>query len=610
MNLKLSLTLEVGEHETPPDFASRLATRVFRNDLREFCRDFSIDPQGVIDGSAEAVGALSKLAGVSSRPLLREAFTCADDKRRFRHKGQDLRRESLTRNRIRMCPACMVDDIDRLDCRVHARPHRRSMWLIRGVRTCERHGMALSQIGKLDGPTTLHDTSRVIANAIPHLESLQDEAALRSPSKFEKYIAARLAGRDTASWLDTFPLYAALHLTFVTGAVAVHGPRVFLENLTDEEAWECEAEGFEIVRKGDEGIRALLDELQANLKDKRSTYGLRTMYGRLYEWLAHWSDDKVLDPVREIITQHAMDTLPIGPGKILFGKEIQERRTHSVYSASTEFGLHPKRLRRMLKQAEITETGAENPTDDKVTFDSAEANAFLSDLSQSMSLVRAREYLNVPRPHDRGLLERGFIKPMMSGGTRNGAHAFLKSDLDELLARLMRDADPGLHDKPNMVPFTKAAKRSCCAVMDIVELVLDGKLARVGRDPKKEGFVSILVDAEEVRALVTGPDQDGHSLKDLERLLPASTKAVKALVEHGFLKAETIRNPVTKWMQPIVRDDELIRFKNEYVSLFGLAREKKEHHRKVKRALIEAGVQPVADPDLIFHSLYRRADLP
>lgn len=63
--MKLALTLAHGHGETPSDFASRLATRACRDDMREFCRDFGIDPRGIIDGDPEAVSALADLAGAS-----------------------------------------------------------------------------------------------------------------------------------------------------------------------------------------------------------------------------------------------------------------------------------------------------------------------------------------------------------------------------------------------------------------------------------------------------------------------------------------------------------------------------------------------------------------
>jgi hypothetical protein len=199
---------------------------------------------------------------------------------------------------------------------------------------------------------------------------------------------------------------------------------------------------------------------------------------------------------------------------------------------------------------------------------------------------------------------------MMAGGRAQGGHAFLKSDLDGFLERLLRNADPSLQSDTGLVPLIAAARHSCSAVMDVVALVLDGKLSRVGRDTGQAGFLSILVDAEEVRPLVTGPDYDGHSMRDLERLLPAKSRAVKALVDQGFIAVDLVKNPVTKWMQPIVRRDELARFKREFVSLHALSQERGDHFRRVKKALVAAGVKPVADPDLLGQTLYRRSDIP
>lgn len=608
--MRLSLTLEHGYRECPSDFASRLATRACRDDMREFCLDFGIDPQAVVNGNPEAVGALADLASVDRDGLLRESFTLVRrSKRQFRHRGQEFLLSSLVRSRVRMCPACMAEDIEQRDCRIAARPHRRSMWLIRGVRTCATHGLALTEMGKLDDPTAVHDTSRVIADAIPRLQSLVDASVLRNPSQFERYLLQRLDGKAAGSWLDQFPMHAALHLSLVIGAVAVHGPGVGLDELEDDDAWRCEKSGFEIVHQGDKGIKAFLDELQAPSRNSRSAKGPKVMYGRLYDWLAHECRDKAYDPVRDIIIDHSLETLPLGPGDVLFGRKVTERRKHSVRSASKQFGLHPKRMRRMLQRANLTDAAVVDSADNKVTFDAVEAEDMLRDLAQSMSLERARAYLNVPRPHDRGLLDRGFIKPMMEGGKNKGGHAFLRSDLDRLLDQLLRNADPTLQGNPTMVPLIAAAKHSCCVVMDVVALVLDGKLARVGRDPDQTGFLSVLVDAGEVRPLVTGPAYEGHSLRDLEKLLSSSSYAVKALVEKGFLTAEIVKNPVTGWMQQIVSPKELERFLQEYVSLTGLARERGDHFSRVKKSLLAAGVTPVAHPDELKQTLYRRSEV-
>ncbi|NGO51057.1 TniQ family protein [Allomesorhizobium camelthorni] len=609
--MRLTLTLDNGDGETPSDFTSRLSARACRDSLRDFCLDFGLDAQGIIDGRAESVGRLADLAGVDQDGLLAEAFVRVGNQRRYKHKGQDLLWSSLLRSRVRMCPACMTEDIENLDCRIAARPHRRSIWIIKPIRTCIRHDMALAEIGSLESPAQLHDVSQVIASALPRLPHLLDHATRRTPSSLECYIVDRIAATAGVSWLDGFPLHAALHIAHVLGAVAQHGSDVVLDDLSDDALWQCEAAGFAIADRGETGILSLLDDLRERFRDSRYYgHGRKATYGRLYDWLAHENSDPAYDPLREIVFRHAVETMPLGPGERLLGREVVERRTHSIRSASLEFGLHPKRLRKLLRTAKLTGKQSDVLADDRVVFDAEAAEPFLRDLAQSMSLEEAREYLNVPRPHDRGLLERGLINPMITGGRSDGEHAFLRSDLDDLLERLLRNADPMLCGDTAMVPMITAAKHSCCAVMDIVALVLDGKLKRVGRDTSDRGFISVLVDAEEARPHVVGPAYEGHSLRELESLLPAKSRAVKALLEQGLLVAETVKNPVTGWMQPVVLPDELARFKSEFASLHILSREGGEHIRRVKKSLVAAGVHPVADPELLGQTLYRRSDLP
>ena len=609
--MRLALTLAHGVGETPPDFASRLSTRACRDHMREFCRDFGINPQAVIDGRPEAVHALAELAGVDGEALLREAFVRVGQSQTFQYKGQHLLRSSLTRNRIRVCPACMSEDIERLNCRLAARPHRRSHWLLRGIRTCAVHEIALVEIEKLDGPHILHDTSRAFSNAVPRLQSFLDQAVSQVPSKFESYLALRLSGSASGSWLDTLPLYAAMQLSFVTGAVALNGPGTTLDDLSDHDARQCEAAGFDIVDKGAEGIRAFLDQLQASFRAHRSSSGPKVMYGRLYDWLAHDCRDKAYDPVRDIVVDHALDTLPFGPGDQLFGRKISTRRLHSVHTAALAFDVHPKRLRRALRTSGIAGKSFDMLPDNKVVAESDVVAALASQLSNTMTMKAARAYLNVPRPHDEGLVQSGLIRPLIDRKRMRASmqYTFTKSDLDDFLVRLTAKAVPHFDKDPEFEPLIKAAKRSCCPVMDVVRLVLDGKLERVGLDPAERGFLSVLVSSKEVRPLVTGAAYDGLSLNQVENALSATTAAVKGLLKSGLIETTTVKNPVTGWMQPIVRHQELERFQQEYVSLFNLAKERGEHFLRVKKALIAEGVSPVADPAEIGLTLYRRSDL-
>src|SRR3546814_17996666 len=98
-----------------------------------------------------------------------------------------------------------------------------------------------------------------------------------------------------------------------------------------------------------------------------------------------------------------------------------------------------------------------------------------------MSLEAAVHYLNAPRVQVDLLFKAGFIRPFAGGATGAMDYAFAKRDLDEFLAGLFAKA-PGVYDGvPGFFTIPTAAKRACCSASEIIALILNGMLTRVGR---------------------------------------------------------------------------------------------------------------------------------
>src|SRR3546814_5264807 len=117
-------------------------------------------------------------------------------------------------------------------------------------------------------------------------------------------------------------------------------------------------------------------------------------------------------------------------------------------------------------------------------------------------------------------------------------YAFAKRDLDEFLAGLFAKA-PGVYDGvPGFFTIPKAAKRACCSASEIVAMILNGSLTRVGRRRGGRGYLSVLVDLQEVRSWVCGEDHGGLSLRAVETIMNSSTRVVKALTELGYRSEE------------------------------------------------------------------------
>lgn len=608
--MKMPWTLELGILEMPSDFASRLSVRNCRDDLCGFCRDFGLDRQGLLDGRENAVAQLACLAGADVHAIMREAFVRIGQQRRYLHKGQEFIAYNLSRDRVRICPACVEEDLDRHSFRPSARPHRRSTWLIEYLRTCPHHAMALTAIGTGSEMATRHDTSTVLAAALSEIGSLVRAVAKRKPSTFETYVMERLEGTAAPlPWVDALPMHAVMRLSAMVGGAEIRGPQMAIDSFSNAERWEAEAVGFDILAGGEERIFAFLDRLQSSFLDGHVRFGPHPLFGHLYEWLAHQTDDPAYDPMRDLMWRHAAATLPIGPGDKLFGRDVPSRKLHSIRSASQQHGLHPKRTRKLLCEAGLIGLAADRFADDRVVVDAAAADGLLCGMAETMSQAVAARYLSIRRVQFMSLVRAGVIRPWITGARRERNHVFRKVDLDAFRDTLRHAADADLVPAENCADVLTAARRCCCPVAEILRLIADGRLRTVGLRDGIKGLEALMVDVEEVLRLVIGMDHGGLTLREVEKGLRTSTRVVKRLIEEGLLPIERVRNPVQGQHQSVVKPAALTMFRESYVSLHALARERGKGHLRLKSELAEAGVLPVGNPASLHITLYRRSDL-
>ena len=203
----------------------------------------------------------------------------------------------------------------------------------------------------------------------------------------------------------------------------------------------------------------------------------------------------------------------------------------------------------------------------------------------------------------------GLITPRVSGSDHGAADRFAPEDLDAFLDRLLDGArkvkaagDGGRANIPD------AARLACCTSEEIVRMLLDRKLARKWRLTSERGYMSVLVDVEEVRSQVRGPDHGGLTGLEIKDRLSTTAKVAAALIKHGHLKTITVVNPVNRCPTVVVPVEEVERFAREYISLFALAKQQGRHFLAVKKELDAAGVEPALDQKKIGATFNRRSD--
>jgi len=306
------------------------------------------------------------------------------------------------------------------------------------------------------------------------------------------------------------------------------------------------------------------------------------------------------------VISDAHEGLKAAATKVL-GASAQRCRVHFMRNALAQLGKHPQRLRRILAYEGLIAADNEGKLDASVMFDVEAAHPILTQVAQQLSLAEVERYLNAPRPRAALLYKEGFIRPSIRLDNRRVTRlGFALLELDRFLASLFEGSIEVGRQGPDIADIPGAAKRANCGIGEVVRLVLERKLAWVGRRNDVRGFMSVLVKVDEVSRRVRGPDIDGLAEYKVTQRLKVQWQAVRKLIEHGVLNTQRVVNPVNRCATDIVPISNLVAFEETYVSLFGLAREKCMHPQTLKKRLTEKGISPDLPSETFFTSFYRR----
>lgn len=199
MAIPLGLTLPLMEGEPTTYFASRLAARNFLK-ARPFAADMGFSYSALDRGCEIAISRLSEISGVSAAALAANASHRVDEWLHLR--GQFIDPKSRRNSQLAVCPACLEADIARGDFAPQIAIRGRLPWMLKSIRTCAVHGMALVNITQNDEMQLRHDWSQLVTPILPQIKSLTDGATRRPPSKLERYLINRLEG-DAAECCST-----------------------------------------------------------------------------------------------------------------------------------------------------------------------------------------------------------------------------------------------------------------------------------------------------------------------------------------------------------------------------------------------------------------------
>lgn len=606
---RLRYTVDLGDGETALSHAARNAA-LYGLDLGTFCADLRASAVSLAHGEETALARLTAATGADLEALRRFALKREEPQEEaqvFSLNGEALRPMSLCRSRVRVCLTCLAEDLDNRSGPDRLRPYGRAAWTLASVRTCARHGLAVTCLPAPDERPSVPDFAAVVHANWATITAGRIKGEELPASPFEAYLLARIWGDAVpVPMLEELPWYAAARACEMMGAVSLHGPRVRRSRLTELQWREAGDEGYRIAVAGDDAFTDLLTRLHAQVQaiaDGRP----RRKVGRFYEWLSSEEKDAAYAPIRNRITAHLIATTAVGPGDEIFGKPVTARRMHSIHTLSQETGEHPKRLRKLLARQGLIGEDSRDLSDDQVVFPAGAAAGLALEVTGALSLKRAGHYLNAPRVQMTLLHEAGLIRPLAGKGS-DLRPVFARAELDGFLARLLADAEPVIVPPEGLATIPDAAKRANCSAREIVTAILERALTFIGQRAGTRGYLSVLVNVEEVRAAVRRPDHGSLSLRDVERRIGVHTSAVKGLIAGGHLATETAVNPVNRCPQTVVTDTEMTRFETENATLSRLANERHQSRETLRRMLAARGIKPAIVIEAAKRTLLFRRD--
>jgi len=594
---RLARTLALHPGELPESYAGRLAltngvsATEFANDMKIIIRDLEI---------GEPI-ALVRLADVSGTTLDQIRHGAVVKKDGLWIRSEKIARRKIDRLHPRYCPACLLDDFKHgTALRPAARPWARSVWAMPSVLTCPVHRILLQQ--DRDALPSFSSLPLAFQHRRRWVEDALEKVVEVGLSPLENFLHDRLSDRPTEPGiLDRFPLYISARLAELVGSNLLFGKERAFKTLTPTERVDAGSAGFPIAHHG---LETFLAGLYSDLSD-RAFVGARGLGGALFSWLQDSYSNEDAAGLRDFVREHAVHHLPLGPGDQFFGS-VEERVWHSLWSASKEYHVHVKRLRKVLMQAGKIAPETISFHDSRVLFNAADAHDLITNLEKEISGQRARQYLGLNIPQWAAIRKAGLLRPIIVGN-HDTRSSYSQEGLDEFMNSILYErGEPG----PDLVSLSQAVKFCVCGHADIIRLLQSGSLDRVAIDPSPRGILSVRVDPAEIKSKLPRSPLPGFTAREAASRIGVSIDSAHYLIAQGHIPSMPFREYAGSREARLISEADLKDFTKNFMGLKELVgRLEIGSARCAMSKMRERGVEPAVKIDVRRGVMYRRQEV-
>lgn len=373
------------------------------------------------------------------------------------------------------------------------------------------------------------------------------------------------------------------------------------KDLSVGERFEAGRVGFDVLSDGDEGLRRLFSEFQRNASVEADTAGLLSTFGRIYVSMSQW-DDLAYDPLRSVLRQHIVETLPFGPGEVVLGHEVKERRIHSARTVAPELGLAQVTAHKRLRLIGVLDEATKNMPWSQSTFDARLHADAVRRLGSALQRADAGRYLGLKRVYEDVSPILDMVGSMNLDKTNLIDQVFAKEDIDAFLASILGKASSGPAG-PGFDPIAKAARRVRTSIANVLDMIMKGEITDIRLSPDHNGIMSLMVRKQDIFPTLVAR-RSWVTLTAGAKAINMRESTLSALVNAKIIPSQGLSPMMLKL-------DDLEAFTRTYASRWEVAREYRnlrgpKNRFSITKAIASAGLKPAFDETRTSYKYYRR----
>jgi hypothetical protein len=617
--MTLPVLVKFHDDETRLSLLSRLARANGYSSLTEFLSFTNTSARAVRSGEPKAVLMLAEWSGVDPSRLASFEIKNSGPGATWKLGKATMSKDMRLGHNYRYCPQCVLEDLEHGQGRPPTRPYVRTTWMTKAFATCLQHGRPI--VERATDALGQEDFSRFAAANLAIIEKQSAADFGTSPAmKMDEYVAARIDGRLTNPFLDSFEAYVAIDLCRYLGHFEKkHRPAGQSRSREIDSVIE---NGFAIASEGAEYIEATI--VAAVDLEKPFVVELKSFFGLLRTWLLRNREKEEFGPAVELFQDIVKRNLPVGKDDF-FLVPTRQRHIHSVRSAGLEYNMMEERVYKVVVDAGLAQPSELSSA--RIYFNAADAHELLIAALDTVTSADMASAMGVSTARIRAILDHGLIPraSKVSDGTRVYSRV-RRPDFERFLETIDGHA-PHTAETGDLMDLRKASAKAYCNVEKILELILDGKISSLRR-AHGDGFIAgLVIDATEVRGLLMGKGRSAsngtHARvyealaenpkllngRQAEQRLRTTSGTITELVNLGYLETVEAVNSMTKRSRRYICAASLAAFDKGHVSVAMLATKTKVFGGSIPPLLDAKGIRPIYEPTGRNSRYYRIADV-